>query len=237
MCVLGFLQYLIISFPADDGVKLFRDFGIRAHHLVELGALAKYVDPSFAAVHTRLIVSLTKVVAYYVGKTLKKGSERVGNWEAQLDESMIDCQSSFNYSLFTGSGLISRYIFSFSVGAKDAANDAHCAVIVYKKLRSIIDEHDITLSPAAYASNVTGLPTITNRSTINAFGAPTNDASSKAALVPPVPEMSTISMPSERPRPQHLRAYHMWHRDSRPLDTMCAELTSRGHPLKKSTVM
>ncbi|KIM92426.1 hypothetical protein PILCRDRAFT_810481 [Piloderma croceum F 1598] len=198
----------------NDGAKLFRDFGIRAHNLVELGALAKHVDPSFAAVHTtRLIVSLAKVVAYYVGKTLKKGTERVGNWEAQLEGNMIDY----------------------------AANDTHCAVIVYKKLRSIIDKHDITLSPAAYTSNVTGLPTpalstITNKSTINAFGAPTNDASSEAALVSPVPETSMTSVPSKRPRSQHLRAYRMW-RDSKPLGTMCAELTTRGHPLKETTVI
>jgi hypothetical protein len=130
----------------------------------------------------------------------------------------------------------------FIMGVKDAANDAHCAVIVYKKLRSIVDEHDITPSPAAYTSNVTGLPTpapstTTNRSTINASDAATNDASSEAVPVPPVPETSMTSVPSERPRPQHLRAYHMWHRDSRPLDAMCAELTTRGHPLKETTVM
>ena len=124
------------------------------------------------------------------------------------------------------------------MGVKDAANDAHCAVTAYKKLRSIVDEHDITPSPAAYTSNVTGLPTpaastTTNRSTINASDAAMNDA----VPVPPAPETSMTSVPSKRPRPQHLRAYYMWHRDSRPLDAMCAELTSRGHPLKETTVM
>jgi hypothetical protein len=77
---------------ADDGAKLFRDFGIRAQNLVELGALARHVDPSFAAIHKRAIVSLPNVVAHYTGRSLKKGTERTGNWEAQLAENMIDCQ-------------------------------------------------------------------------------------------------------------------------------------------------
>lgn len=77
---------------ADDGAKLFRDFGIRAQNLVELGALAKHVDPSFAAVHSRAIVSLASVVAHYARKSLKKGTERTGNWEAKLEQNMIDCQ-------------------------------------------------------------------------------------------------------------------------------------------------
>ena len=97
------------------------------------------------------------------------------------------------------------------MGFKDAANDAHCAVIVYNKLRSIVDEHGITPSPAAYTSSVTGLPT-------------------------PAPSTLAPSV-SDGMRSQHLRAYHMWHRDSRPLSIMCADLTSRGHPLKESTVM
>jgi hypothetical protein len=77
---------------ADDGAKLFRDFGIRAHNLVELGALARHVDPPFVAIHKRSLVSLAKLVAHYAGKTLNKGKERTGNWEAPLRENMIDCQ-------------------------------------------------------------------------------------------------------------------------------------------------
>ena len=77
---------------ADDGAKLFRDFGIRAHNLVELGALARHVDPSFSATHKRALVSLANIVAHYAGKSLRKGKERTGNWEANLQENMIDCQ-------------------------------------------------------------------------------------------------------------------------------------------------
>jgi hypothetical protein len=88
------MQWLKCCFFADDGTKLFRDFGIRAQNLVELGALAQHVDPSFSKVHKRAIVSLAKIVAHYAGKSLQKGRERTGNWEGQLQQNMIDCQSS-----------------------------------------------------------------------------------------------------------------------------------------------
>lgn len=48
----------------DDGKKLFRDYGILAQNLVELGALAMVADP--AAKHRRKIVSLAKVYRFIV---------------------------------------------------------------------------------------------------------------------------------------------------------------------------
>ncbi|KAI0275714.1 hypothetical protein BGY98DRAFT_991095 [Russula aff. rugulosa BPL654] len=56
----------------DDGMKLFRDYGILASNLVELGALACQVDKSFASTFKRPIVSLAKVVSYFLQKTLDK---------------------------------------------------------------------------------------------------------------------------------------------------------------------
>lgn len=44
----------------DDGAKLFRDYGILAKGLVELGGLALFVDPK-GAKEKRKIVSLAKV--------------------------------------------------------------------------------------------------------------------------------------------------------------------------------
>lgn len=76
----------------DDGAKLFRDFGIRAKNLVELGALGRHVDPAFAQIHKRYVVSLANVVGHYAGKSLMKGKERTGNWEALLNEKMIECK-------------------------------------------------------------------------------------------------------------------------------------------------
>ena len=49
--------------PADDGKKLFRDFGIVASNLVELSAMAKQADPGFEQSFgpNRMLVSLAKV--------------------------------------------------------------------------------------------------------------------------------------------------------------------------------
>jgi hypothetical protein len=201
----------------DDGHKLYRDFGIRAQNLVELGALARHVDPPFAAIHKKPLIGLDDVVAHYTHKWLKKGKERTSNWEAVLNGYMIDCQLLF---LAFGSGICADSNFggSFWSLPKDAANDVHCALTVHKAIAAIADHNGITLSPGAYTSNITG--------------------SAKTASNP----TSTLEVPvanglSERPSPQYLRAYKMWHLHNKPLDAMCAELTSRGEPLKESTVM
>lgn len=77
----------------DDGQKLFRDYGILARNLVELGAVARQVDPSFAKAHKRSIVSLAKVVETYTQKTLSKGPVRTSNWETKpLSESQKFCK-------------------------------------------------------------------------------------------------------------------------------------------------
>jgi hypothetical protein len=50
--------------PLDDGKKLFRDYGIHAQNLVELGALALLADPAGSQERSkskRKIVSLVKV--------------------------------------------------------------------------------------------------------------------------------------------------------------------------------
>jgi hypothetical protein len=50
-------------FLIDDGRKLFRDFGILACNLVELGGVARQADPDFVRAFgsNRSIVSLAKV--------------------------------------------------------------------------------------------------------------------------------------------------------------------------------
>ncbi|KAL4072170.1 hypothetical protein J3A83DRAFT_4400639 [Scleroderma citrinum] len=59
---------------SNDGEKLYRDFGIRARGLVELGALATKADGKFSSIYNRQIVSLAKMVSLYLGKTLVKDS-------------------------------------------------------------------------------------------------------------------------------------------------------------------
>ena len=76
----------------DDGEKLYRDYGILASNLVELGAFAHRADATFARKYTRSIVALAKVVAHYTGKTLDKGKVRSSNWEAvPLSGEQITC--------------------------------------------------------------------------------------------------------------------------------------------------
>jgi hypothetical protein len=73
----------------DDGRKLYRDFGIIARNLVELGRLARLADHDFP--HKRSIVALHKMVALYTAKNLEKGSERTSDWEVQLSTAQQTC--------------------------------------------------------------------------------------------------------------------------------------------------
>jgi hypothetical protein len=76
----------------DDGMKLFRDYGILASNLVELGALACQVDKSFSSTFKRPIVSLAKVVSYYLQKTLDKGPVRTSDWSKDLTREQMKCK-------------------------------------------------------------------------------------------------------------------------------------------------
>lgn len=82
----------LTPFSPDDGEKLYRDYGILASNLVELGAFAHRADATFVQTYTRSIVALAKVVAHYTGKTLDKGKARSSNWEtAPLSEEQFTC--------------------------------------------------------------------------------------------------------------------------------------------------
>jgi hypothetical protein len=108
-------------------------------------------------------------------------------------------------------------------GKKDAANDAHCSLVVYKEIMSIANQRDIALSPALYTKHITGPPKVA--------AAATSTSSADSVSIP------EAGAQPERPSPQYLRAYTMWHHRCKPLVVMCAELTTRGEPLKASTVM
>ncbi|CAE7181095.1 unnamed protein product [Rhizoctonia solani] len=55
---------------------------------------------------------------------------------------------------------------------------------------------------------------------------------------PPIPSRG-VSSPalSSGPRPQHLRAYLLWHKQQLPLPQICASLRSASYPLAKSTAI
>ncbi|KAF8557464.1 ribonuclease H-like protein [Imleria badia] len=110
----------------NDGEKLFRDFGIRARGLVELGAFATKADDTFSTIYNREIVSLAKMVAMYLGKTLLKGKVRTSNWEADLSPKMVEY----------------------------AANDCHCALMVCDRLQEIASQTGKTLDASTCSRHV-----------------------------------------------------------------------------------
>ncbi|KAI0752906.1 ribonuclease H-like domain-containing protein [Daedaleopsis nitida] len=234
----------------NDGQKLFRDFGLLSANLVELGGLARQADPTFSQTFNRSIVALAKVVERYTGKTLDKGKVRTSNWEAQLSQSQITY----------------------------AANDAHCALMVYNNLLAIAKAHEREINwdecssdlekvyRAKTATNTPApapaLPAIpqeeeeeedaeaatlgANPTAIMATGASSyvQDLPSSSAVPASTggPSASTSSanssvVPGAPPRPQHLRAYNMWHHRDMPLHDICAALRSKENPLKESTVI
>ncbi|KAG6881685.1 hypothetical protein C0995_001056, partial [Termitomyces sp. Mi166 len=120
-----------------DGKKLFRDYGVLAKNLLELGALAAAWDPAHNI--KRKIISLAKLTAAYCGKTLVKGDERTSNWEVpELSELQKDCTSS--------SSVMAPCVY---VSWPDAANDVHCSMEIYKRLRSLAPDTVLDPPPGA----------------------------------------------------------------------------------------
>ncbi|EGO26669.1 hypothetical protein SERLADRAFT_436475 [Serpula lacrymans var. lacrymans S7.9] len=190
----------------NDGEKLFRDFGIHARNLVELGSLARQADPRFVTVYNRQIVSLAKMVAMYLHKTLKKGKERTANWEGVLNSKMIEY----------------------------AASDAHCALMVHERLIHIAAKAGRALDPSASTSVVN-----TDRSSKLNQTSRTISNSSQGSGSTQFSRTSFAVAYNEPPRPQHLRAFNLWHHRKMPLKEMCMTLKSkdRAEPLKESTVI
>ncbi|KAI0824507.1 ribonuclease H-like protein [Trametes gibbosa] len=244
----------------QDGQKLFRDYGILGRNLVELGTVARHVDPSFAKEHKRSVVSLAKVVETYTQKTLDKGNVRTSDWEKMP----LSQQQRFY-----------------------AANDAHCALVVYTRLLAIAAESGLALESGAFGADLA--QEYVKKSTMNTVASANtvsqNISASSVATVSPthalppsihstthaVPHRSLYSRPlvyvgetassmpsstsrpqnltststaatlvtsmEERPRPQHLRAYNLWHRRNLPLSEICATLRTKADPLAESTVI
>ena len=66
---------------------------------MELGAFAAKADDTFSTVYNREIVSLAKMAAMYLGKTLLKGKVRTSNWEADLSPKMVECKADLSPNL------------------------------------------------------------------------------------------------------------------------------------------
>ncbi|KAI0342223.1 ribonuclease H-like protein [Trametopsis cervina] len=110
----------------NDGIRLWKDYGVVAANLVELGALARQADPDFEP--RRNIVALaTMIETYCDGKTLDKGPVRCSNWECPYL-----AQAQITY----------------------AANDAHSALMAYKRIMRIAVINERTLDPNEFASDI-----------------------------------------------------------------------------------
>ncbi|KAI0080476.1 ribonuclease H-like protein [Panus rudis PR-1116 ss-1] len=218
----------------NDGMKLFRDFGILAENLVELGALARQADPIFSTRYKRSIVSLARMVAMYTQRTLDKGSVRTGNWE----KAPLTAEQK-------------RY----------AANDAHSGLMVYHKLIDIARENGRTLSPESYTSNLrqdyhAGLLIKASSRTMAAVSrtvsvarinssAGTTSTNDTVGLPTSQPLLTSVTswacnvevQPGDPPKYQHRRAYELWHHRRMTLDAIRAALRTPENPLAQSTVI
>ncbi|KAI5120394.1 hypothetical protein M0805_000173 [Coniferiporia weirii] len=300
----------------NDGIKLARDYNVRPQGLVELGGLARQADPGYVERYFRFcepkhissktkvvssgavdtdpsappsapapkmrkpgyMISLATITAMYTERALAKGSVRTSNWEAQP---LSDAQLEY------------------------AANDAHCAIMVYNKLTAMAKEAGVQLDPTKYTHGVrysfgpscwsrntadpkqlsasrstTGrtstVPSSSSASTPTAVLSPVATSSSSSGtasletatvvdisdsdieileindvakelgldlkkLSPPAasrPDSSKKASSGQvHQRPQHIRAYNLWHYKRLPLNEMCAVLRSVENPLKVGTVI
>jgi hypothetical protein len=102
--------------------------------------------------------------------------------------------------------------------------------MVYNNLITIAKEKGVELDPQAYTKAVTESMMLAATTQDNTQG------SAKPATAESAYAESTQLAP-QQPRPQHLRAYNLWHHKQMPLARMCAILRTEENPLKESTVM
>ncbi|KAI0694545.1 ribonuclease H-like domain-containing protein [Cytidiella melzeri] len=201
----------------NDGQKLLKDYGVTPKNLIELGALAREADPAFSS--KRSIVSLSKMIEEYCdGKILDKGPARMSKWDA-----VPLSQEQLTY----------------------AANDAHSALMAYRRIVRIAAIYERTLAPARFTSNLPHEPAVDPAPKelepaavqilkSRAGGTAANLPSSHSA---PSDATSAQLPPREPIKRQELNAYRLWHVRNLSLDEMCAMLRSPEYPLAHSTVI
>ncbi len=96
--------------------------------------------------------------------------------------------------------------------------------MVYSRLLEIAETNERVLVPSLYTSSLG-----TDYKAGNLF---------KSNATPNQRFYSSKDIhPSDFPRPQHMRAYNLWHHSDMALNDICAKLRSEENPLKESTVM
>ncbi|KAI0063611.1 ribonuclease H-like protein [Artomyces pyxidatus] len=171
-----------------DGAKLFRDFGIMASNLVELGKLAFQVDARCPAVFSQgPIVTLLRLVKFYVGRDLYKGPEiRASSWDQDLHREQLDY----------------------------AANDAHCALMIYEKI--LANPQARPYSPAGYTYDIPKELVAVPRAPVNTYTPIWSPRTSQEHICPLTE--------------QQLRAYTLW-QSGYGLQGVCVTMKSREDPL------
>ncbi|KZV69562.1 ribonuclease H-like protein [Peniophora sp. CONT] len=68
----------------DDARRLYQDFGIHTHNLIDLCNYARATDTEFRARNGKRTVGLAEIVARYLYRALEKGPVRTSHWEDRL---------------------------------------------------------------------------------------------------------------------------------------------------------
>jgi len=193
---------------SGDARKLQKDFNLKMRGILELLDVARCYDPDFS-IPGRWI-SLSNIVAKYLGKTLNKGPVRVSNWEAVLNEEQMEY----------------------------AASDAYCALQVYNRIRDIGGERNIDVDVMTLLDGRKQTRSTANAA-VNIVASESIDRVANSKTLRPAPRVIATTTMEEKKglTRQQTRAYTLWHEAKKPLDDICAELRSPENPLKRSTVI
>lgn len=257
----------------NDAEKLRRDFGILARGLVELGTMAQEADPwmpdtsassenatavspspiskdglststsdtaasastpganesrpSWAPKHgfpySRPIVSLAKMVALYTGRHLMKDDVRTSNWEAKLSKAQCEY----------------------------AANDAHCAVVLYNRLMKLAKlvpgreskiergRIDMLAENQSRAQSQPATPDIILNPSLD-ISPPDHQTVSNVVIVDSAntltPIVTATAVETSTINQRHMEAYNLWHTCGYTVEKICTQMRASS-PLKTSTVI
>lgn len=200
-----------------DGQKLFRDYGVTARGLVDLGSMSEQADVSPSATKR---VALATLVGRYLGRNLNKGPVRMSDWESvPLSPAQI----------------------------KYAANDAYCGLALYNHFVVLAKTNKVALRPERYTSQVDRPPTAASLTASNALSSRRSPSPLRTTSSPtgtrakPIDVQSSpparVLLPPPKQTPASLRAYTLWRESNMPLDGLCGALRSPINPLKRTTVI
>ena len=155
----------------------------------------------------RPIVSLAKVVSYFLHKTLDKGRVRVSDWSKDLTREQMKCK----YSTKTH---LNEVTISHTA---DASNDVHSGLIVYKSLMRSAHSSKTQLMPERYTADLAG--------ELRGSGLICQTGRDRDARIP-----------SGGGVPLHRQAYTLWYEGHGLLD-ICIRMRDQANPQSETVVM